>query len=118
MRRVPRGRREQYRRLTAYLTDERVPAQERGWIILALAGHAVIYLILTAAESIWVIGTVMRVWRRREAGLAEAVRAGVRRPTTVILLGAHLLYMALRGLGLAGLGRRVAEHYAPGHPPT
>jgi hypothetical protein len=104
--------------LTAYLTDEHVSDLERGWIILALAGHAVVYLLLTAAESIWLIGTVMRIWRRREAGLADAVRTGVYRPTTVILLGAHLLYLALRWLGLAGLGRRVAEHYAPGHPPT
>jgi hypothetical protein len=112
MRWNPPRRQEQQRRLTAYLTDERVPAQERGWITVALVGHAAVYVLLAAAESAWIIGTAVRVWRRREAGLGSALRTGVHRPTAVILLGANLLYAILRRLGLAGLDRRSA-----GQPP-
>lgn len=62
--RVRRHRRdqEQQRRLDAYVTG--ASDQERGAVVLALFGHAVIYLLLSAAEATWVGATAVRVWRR------------------------------------------------------
>ena len=96
MPRDPSRRAQQQRRLDAYLTDAAVPDQERGWIMLALVAHAISYLLLTAAEAVWVVGTAVRVWRRRDAGLAEAVRSGAHRPSLAGLVAAHLLYAAAR----------------------
>lgn len=110
MPRDPSRRAQQQRRLDAYLTDAAVPDQERGWIMLALVAHAISYLLLTAAEAVWVVGTAVRVWRRRDAGLAEAVRSGAHRPSLAGLLAAHLLYAAARRAGLALLDRRSAGH--------
>ncbi len=76
----------------AYLTDDRTSTEERGWVMLALTGHAFIYLLLAAADVIWVVLMAGRVWRRRDIGSTEAVRTGVHRPTLVILVAANLLY--------------------------
>jgi hypothetical protein len=118
MRRISHGRQERQRRLTAYLTDGRLPDLERGWILLALAGHAVAFLLIEAADSVWVIGTAVRVWRRRRAGLVGAVRTGVHRPTMILLLGANLLYVSLRQLLLAWLDGRSAGHRLGASPGT
>jgi hypothetical protein len=110
MRRSLRGSQEQRRRGLAYLTDDRVPAEERGRIVLALVAHAGIYLILTAAEAIWVVAVAVRAWRRREVGLTTAVRAGVQKPTLAVLLVAWLTYVILRRVGLTKFNRRTSEY--------
>jgi hypothetical protein len=96
--------------LVAYLTDERVPDVERGAVMLGLWAHAVAYLLLTAAQVAWCAVTAVRVWRRREAGWAAAVRTGVHRPTLVGLASATAAYAILRRLGLASLSRRARRH--------
>ena len=77
--------------------------------MLALVGHAFVYLLLTATEATWVVVMAVRMWRRREAGLTEAARTGVHRPTLSVLLVANLLYAVLRRVGLAKLNRRSSE---------
>jgi len=52
MRRKPNGSDEQQLRGLAYLTDDRVPAGERGRVMQALVAHAGVYLFLTAAQAI------------------------------------------------------------------
>jgi hypothetical protein len=47
-----------------------------------------------------------RIWRRREAGLAQAVRTNVHQPTLAALLATHVLYEVLRRVGVAKLNRR------------
>jgi len=37
-------------------------------------------MLATAAEASWVVAVAVRVWRRREAGMTIAVRAGVHNP--------------------------------------
>jgi hypothetical protein len=106
------ARREQSRRHVAYLTGDRVPDEEKGWVTLALVGHAFVYLLLSAAEAIWVVVMAARVWRRRKAGLTQAVRANVHKPTLAALLAAHLLYGVLRRVGIAKLNRRSSEYTA------
>jgi len=110
MRRNLPSRHEQEQRGLAYLTDDRVPAEERGWVMLGLVAHAGIYLLLTAAEAIWVVAVAVRVWRRREAGVTTAMRTGVHTRTLAILLVAQLTYVILRKIGLAKLNRRVGEY--------
>ena len=112
MRRIIRDSQEQQRRGLAYLTDERVPAEERGWVMLGLVAHAGAYLLLTAAEATWVAAVTVRVWRRREAGLTTAVRTGIHKPTLAVLLIAHLTYVVLRRVGLAKFSQRIAEYPA------
>jgi hypothetical protein len=102
--------REQRRRLDAYVTG--TSDEERGLVMLALFGHAVIFLLLSAAEAMWVTSTAVRVWRRREAGLTQAARTGVHKPTLVGLLAAHALYELLRRAGVAKLDRRSIEFLA------
>ena len=94
----------------AYMSEDRAPAEERGRAMLALFGHAFVYLLLTVAEAGWVVAVAVRVWRRREAGMATAMRTGVHRRTLAILLVAHLTYVILRKIGLAKLNRRVSEY--------
>ena len=106
MRRDPDRSRERQGAIDAYLTDDRIPTQERGWVMLALIVHAFVYLLLTTTEAFWIAVTGVRVWRRRDAGLSSAARTGVRKPTLAGLLAAHLLYAALRRVGLAKLNRR------------
>ena len=77
--------------------------------MLALVGHAFVYLLLTGTEAIWVLVMAVRVWRRREVGLTEAMRTDVHKPTLAALLVAHLLYEVLRRVGLAKLSRRASE---------
>lgn len=84
-----------------YLADDRMPAEERSRVVLALVAHACVFLLLTAAEATWVLAVAVRLWRRREDGLTAAVRAGVHRPTLVGLLIAHLTYVVFRRIGLA-----------------
>lgn len=79
-------------------------------VMLGLFGHAVVYLLLSAAETIWVGSTAVRVWRRREVGLTQAVRTGVHKPTLAVLLAAHVLYALLRKAGIAKLDRRSTEY--------
>jgi hypothetical protein len=110
MRRHPHSIDEQQQRGLAYLTDDRVPAEERGRVMLGLVAHAGIYLLLTAAEAIWVVGMAVRVWRRREAGLTTAVRTGVHKPTLAVLLGAQLTYVILRRVGLVKFNRRISQY--------
>jgi hypothetical protein len=94
----------------AYLADDRAPAEERGLVISALVGHAFIYLLLTAAEATWVVVTAVRMWRRREVGLTDAVRTEMHKPTLVVLLAAHLLYGVLRRVGIGKLDQRTREY--------
>jgi len=112
MRRNRRGTQEQQRRGLAYLTDDRVAAEERGWVMLALVAHAGIYLLLTLTEAIWIIATAVRVWRRREAGLTAAVRTGVHKPTLAALLVAQLTYTIFHRVSLAKLNKRTGEYVA------
>lgn len=105
MRRADR-RQEQRHAMHAYLTDGRVPDQERGLAMAALVAYALGYTLLAATEASWVAVTAVRVWRRRDAGLTEAARSGVHKPTLAGLLAANLLLEALRRAGLAELGRR------------
>ena len=105
MRRADR-RKEQGRAIHAWLTDERTPVQQRGWATVGLIAHAYAFLLLSATEAIWVAVTAVRVWRRRDAGLTEAVRTGVHKRTLAGLLAAHLLYRAFRRAGWAELSRR------------
>jgi hypothetical protein len=116
MSRIARRREEQRRRLMAYMTDERVPDLEKGWIMVALMGHAFVYLFLLGADAAWIAGTAARVWRRREAGLTEAVRTGVHRPTLAGLLAANLVYTIVHGAGLAALDRRADVAARPPDP--
>jgi hypothetical protein len=99
---------EQQRRIHAYLTG--AADEERGVALLALFGHAVMFLLLSAAETIWVGATAVRVWRRRELGVTEAVRTGVHKRSLVVLLAAHVLYGLLRRVGIAKLDRRSTEY--------
>ncbi len=104
------GRPERQRRELAYLTDDQVPAEERGWVVLGLLAHAVAAVVLIAAEATWVIAAVVRVWRRRGDGWTAAVRTGVHRPTLVAVLAARLGYVIFRRIGLTRLDQRAAEH--------
>ena len=99
---------ERRRRIDAYLAG--AADEERGAVLLALFGHAVIYLLLFSAETIWLGSTVVRVWRRRELGVTQAVRTGVHRPSLVALFAAHLLYLLLRKAGIAKLDQRSREY--------
>jgi hypothetical protein len=94
----------------AYLTDDRVPAEERGWVVLALLAHAVAAVLLAATEATWLTTAVVRVWRRRSDGWPAAVRTGVHRPTLVAILGARLGYVILRRVGLTRFDRRAEEY--------
>jgi hypothetical protein len=96
----------------AYLTDGRTPAEEKGWVMVALVAHAFAYILLTATETIWVAVTAVRVWRRRDAGLTQAARAGVHKPTLARLIGANLLFEVFRRVGLAKLSRRATGRSA------
>lgn len=80
--------------------------------MVALFGHSIIFLLLSAAEAIWVGSTAVRVWRRREMGLTQAARTGVHQPTLVVLLAAHVLYEVLRKAGIAKLDQRSIEFMA------
>ena len=86
--------------------------EERGVVMLALFGHAAIFLLLSTAEAIWAASTAVRVWRRREVGLTQAARTGVHKPTLVALLAAHVFYELLRKAGIAKLDRRSIEFLA------
>ena len=99
---------ERRRRIDAYLAD--AADEEKGAVMLALVGHAVIFLLLYAAETIWVGSTVVRVWRLRELGAAQAVRTGVHRPSLAALFAAHVLYLSLRKAGIAKLDQRGIEY--------
>jgi len=96
----------------AYLIDERVPAGQRSTLMLGLVAHAFAYLLLTAAQVAWCAVTAVRVWRRREAGWAVALRTGVHRPTLAGLAAATLIYQILRRSLLARLAQRGREHAA------
>ena len=96
----------------AYMSEDGAPAEERGRVMLALFGHAFVYLLLTVAEASWVVAVAVRVWRRREAGMTTAMKAGVPKRTLAILLVAQLTYVILRKIGLAKLNKRVSE-YSP-----
>jgi hypothetical protein len=95
------GDEERRRRIDAYLAG--ATDVEKGAVLLALLGHAVIFLLLSATEAIWVGSTVLRVWRRRELGVTQAVRAGVHKRSLLVLFAAHVLYLALRKAGIAKL---------------
>ena len=110
MRRNLHGSHEQPRRGLAYLTDDSVPAEKRGLVMLALVAHAGIYLLLTAAEAIWVVAVAVRVWRRRKSGVPAAVRTGAHKPSLAVLLVAQLTYVIFRRLGVAKFNRRIKEH--------
>lgn len=99
---------ERRRRIDAYLTG--AADEEKGAVLLALVGHAFIFLLLSAAETIWVGSTVVRVWRLRELGAAQALRTGVHRPSLVALFAAHVLYRSLRKAGMAKLDQRSIEY--------
>jgi hypothetical protein len=92
------------------MADEDLPSREKGAIFLALLAHAVIYLLLTAAQAIWVAVTASRIWQRRDAGLSAAVKDGVHRPTLAGISAATLLCEITRRAGVAMLSHRVAGH--------
>src|SRR2546429_183898 len=48
--------------------DERVPAEQRGTLMLGLVAHTFAYLLLTAAQVAWCAITAVGVWGRRGAG--------------------------------------------------
>jgi hypothetical protein len=102
---------EQHRRRIDFLTSDETPVEERGWSFLFLLGHACAALLLFAAETTWTVVTAVRVWRRRETGLAASMRGGVHKPTLAALLAARLAYLIFRRAGLAKLNRR-ADDYA------
>lgn len=104
---------ERRRRIDAYLTA--VGDEEKGAVLLVLFGHAVIFLLLAAAETIWVGSTVVRVWRRRELGAIHAVRAGVHKPSLAVLFAVHVVYLLLRKTGIAKLDQRSSEYTANKH---
>ena len=115
MRRDRRSReQERHRRRIDFLTSDEAPVEERGWWVLFLLAHAGVYLMLIAAEATWAVVTGVRVWRRRETGLAASVRSGVHKPTLAVLLTARLAYLVLRRAGRAKLNRR-ADDYAAQH---
>ena len=99
---------ERRRRIDAYLAG--AADEEKGAVMLALFGHAVIFLLLFAAETTWLGSTVVRVWRRREFGVTQAVRTGVHKPSLVALFAAHVLYLLLRKAGIAKLDQRSREY--------
>ena len=99
---------ERRRRIDAYLAG--AADEEKGAVLLALVGHAFIFLLLSAVETIWVGSTVVRVWRLRELGAAQALRTGVHRPSLVGLFAVHVLYLALRKAGMAKLNQRSIEY--------
>ena len=80
--------------------------------MLVLVAHAGVYLLLTAAQAIWVVAMAVRVWRRREAGLTAAVRTGVHKPTLAVMLAAQLAYVIFRRVGLGKLNRRTSKYAA------
>jgi hypothetical protein len=112
MDRKPNGRANRQLELAGYMADERVPAAERGGVMLGLFGHAVVFMVLTCAQATWCAVTAVRVWRRREAGWPAALRDGVHRPTLAGLVTATAAYTVLRRLGLAAIIRRAREHAA------
>ena len=95
-------------RIDAYLAG--AADEEKGAVLLALLGHAVIFLLLSAVETIWVGSTVVRAWRRRELGVTQAIRTGVHKPSLVVLFAVHVLYLLLRKAGLAKLDQRSIEY--------
>src|SRR5215831_17641905 len=101
---------EQRQRFMAYMSEDGAPAEDRGRAMLALFGHAFVYLLLIVAEASWVIAVAVRIWRRREAGMTTAMRTGAHKRTLAILLVAQLTYVILRKIGLAKLNRRVSEY--------
>jgi hypothetical protein len=109
-----RKRELRHRRNVAFLTSDDVPVEERGWSLLFLLAHACAYLLLTTAEATWAVVTGVRVWRRRETGLAASVRSGVHKPTLAVLLAARLAFTIFWRAGLAKLNRR-ADDYAAQH---
>jgi hypothetical protein len=104
------GDEERRRRIDAHLSG--AAAEEKGVVLLALFGHAVVFLMLSAAETTWVGSTAVRVWRRRELGVTQAVRTGVHKPSLVALSAAHVLYLLLRKAGLAKLDHRSIQYMA------
>jgi hypothetical protein len=109
MRGDPRSQ-EQRQRFLAYMSEDGAPAEARGRVMLALFAHAFVYLLLTAAETTWLVAVAVRVWRRREAGMTSAMRTGVHKPTLAVLLAAQLTYVLVRRIGRAKLNRRVSEY--------
>ena len=97
---------ERRRRIDAYLTG--ASDQEKGLVLLALFGHAVIFLLLSATEAIWLGSTLVRVWRHRQLGPTQAVRTGVHKPSLAVLFAAHVLYLLLRKAGIAKLDQRAS----------
>ena len=77
-------------------------------ITLVLLGHAGAYLLLTAAEVTWIAVTAARVWRHRDDGGLCAMRAGVHKPTLVLVVATHMGYVVLRRATLARFDRRIA----------
>ena len=116
MRGDPRSQ-EQRQQFMAYMADDGAPAEDRGWVMLALFVHACLYVLLTAARASWVVAMAVRIWRRREAGMSTAMRTGVHKPTLAALLAAQLSYVILRRVGLSKLNRRVSE-YTSQHGPV
>jgi hypothetical protein len=101
---------EQGHRIDAYLTG--ADDEEKGRVMVALFGHAAIFLLLTAAEAIWAGSTAVRMWRRREMGVTQAARSGAHKPTLMVLLAVHVTYEVLRKTGVAKLDRRSIEYMA------
>ena len=97
---------ERRRRIDAYLAG--ASDEEKGAVLLALFGHAVIFLLLSATDAIWLGSTLVRVWRHRELGLTQAVRTGVRKPGLAVLFAAHVLYLLLRKAGITKLDQRAS----------
>jgi len=106
------GRAQRQLELADYMANERVPAAERGGVMLGLFGHAVVFMVLACAQAAWCAVTAVRVWRRRDAGWPAALRDGVHRPTLVGLVTATAVYTVLRRLFVATISRQAREHAA------
>lgn len=60
----------------------------------------------------WVVAAAIRVWRRRDHGLAPALKTGAHRPTLAVLVVAQLAYAVFRRKILTTLNRRSSGYQA------
>jgi len=104
------------RQAATYLTDDNVPAEERGRHVAALLGHAYLAVLLMATETSWVVTTAVRIWRRRGDDLGPALKTGAHRPMLAILVASHLAYVVLRRTIRARLTREAVDYTARAYP--
>ncbi|MGH3503574.1 MAG: hypothetical protein ACRDQA_22150 [Nocardioidaceae bacterium] len=89
------------RRAVAYLQDPEVPAEERGRMLFAPWCHACVVTALDATALASLGVSAYGVWRHREAGLRQALMAGVSWPGLGAVAGGWAAYAAVRRTGSA-----------------